>query len=119
MSAEIIDTTEGIITIRVSGKLTHPDLVAVQQRAAELLKQQHKMRILVLAEEFEGWEQQGDWGDLGFQVENDQFIERMALVGKKKWTDLAMLFTAKGFRKFPIEFFPPEAAAQARAWLTK
>ena len=35
----------------------------------------------------------------------------------RKWEDLALMFTAKGLRKFPIEYFEPSQMAQARAWL--
>lgn len=117
MSADIIDTKDGILVVRISGKLASAELAAVQQRAAEIAKAHRRLRILVLAEDFEGWEKAGNWGDLSFQMENDQYIERMALVGEKKWAALALLFTAKGLRKFPIEFFPPDAVAEARAWL--
>jgi len=43
----------------------------------------------------------------------------MAIVGDKKWEDLTLLFTAKGLRKFPIEYFEPAAIAKARAWLAE
>ncbi|HWH70436.1 MAG TPA: STAS/SEC14 domain-containing protein [Candidatus Sulfotelmatobacter sp.] len=117
MSAEILSSNDGILAVKLAGKLTQPDLAAVQQRAAEILKQQSRMRLLVLAEQFEGWEKGGNWGDLSFQMEADPHIEKLAIVGEKKWEGLAILFTGKGLREFPIEFFPPEQAAQARTWL--
>lgn len=117
MSAEIQDATGGILTVRITGKLSQPELRAVQKSAAEILQRQGRMRILVLAEGFQGWERGGDWGDLSFQVGSDPFIERMAIVGEKKWEDLAVLFAAKGLRQFPVEYFPPAELAQARAWL--
>lgn len=43
----------------------------------------------------------------------------MAIVGDKKWEDLALIFTAKGLRKFPIEYFEPAQIAHARAWLAE
>jgi hypothetical protein len=41
----------------------------------------------------------------------------ITIVGARKWADLALMFTAKGLRKFPIEYFEPAQLAQARAWL--
>jgi hypothetical protein len=117
MSAEIADATGGVLTVRIAGKLTHPELRAVQQQAAEILRRQSKMRVLVLAENFEGWERGGAWGDLSFQMENDPRIEKMAIVGDRKWEDLAVLFAAKGLRRFPVEYFQSADLAKARAWL--
>jgi hypothetical protein len=41
----------------------------------------------------------------------------MAIVGDRKWDDLALMFTAKGLRAFPIEYFEPAQLGAARAWL--
>ena len=117
MSAEIVNTADGILTLKVAGKLTQPELAAAQRQAAEILQQQGKMGILVLTEKFQGWEQEGDWGDLSFQMGNDSFIEKLAIVGEKQWEGLALLFASKGFRSFPVEYFPPTELSKARTWL--
>ena len=41
----------------------------------------------------------------------------MAIVGDEQWKDLALMFTAKGFRPFPIEYFAPGGLAKAHTWL--
>ncbi len=119
MSAEIIEYTEGILSARISGKLTHAELVALQQAASDLIKLEGKVRLLVMVENFQGWERGGDWGDLSFQSEHDAHIEKMAIVGDRKWQDLALLFASKGLRKFPIEYYEPGELAKARAWLAE
>jgi len=119
MSAEIIEFTGDILTARISGKLTQPELTALQAGAAALIRKHGKIRFLVIAANFQGWEKGGDWGDISFQLENDEHIVRMALVGEKQWESLALVFTAQGLRKFPIEFFAPANLAQARAWLNQ
>ena len=115
MSAEIVNTADGILTLKVSGKLTQPELAAAQKQAAEILQQQGKMSVLVLTEGFQGWERGGAWGDLSFQIENDSLIGKLAIVGEKQWEDLALLFASKGFRPFPVEYFPPTELSKARA----
>src|SRR5512140_3630859 len=119
MSAEITECTDGILSARISGKLTHAELVALQHAASDLIKQKGKVRLLVMVENFQGWERGGDWGDLSFQSEHDAHIERMAIVGDRKWQDLALLFASKGLRKFPIEYYEPGDLAEARAWLAE
>lgn len=117
MSAEIISFSRNILTLKISDKLSESELRAVQSRAASLIKQHGTVGLLVLAENFEGWEAGGDWGDLWFLAENDQHIARLAMVGEKKWEELSLMFTAKGMRPFPIEYFAPNEEALARAWL--
>ena len=117
MSAQIVDTSDGVLTVKITGRLTQPELVAVQKSAAGIVQKVGKVRILAVTAEFEGWEQGGNWGDLSLQSEIDPHVEKMAIVGDKKWEDLALLFAAKGLRKFPIEYFSPDDMAKALTWL--
>ena len=117
MSVQILNAADGLMTVRFAGKLSRPELVKAQSEAAEILRQQGKMRVLVLTDTFAGWEKEGDWGDLSFQSENDQHMEKIAIVGDKKWELLIILFAGKGFRRSPVEFFPTSELAKARAWL--
>ena len=119
MSAEFTNYTDGILSARISGKLTHAELVALQHAASDLIKLEGKVRLLVMVEDFQGWERGGDWGDLSFQSEHDAHIEKMAIVGDRKWQDLALLFASKGLRKFPIEYYESGELAKARAWLAE
>lgn len=117
MSAEIISFSDNTLTLKISGKLGESELRTVQSTAATLIQQHGAVRVLVLAEGFQGWESKGDWGDLWFQNENDQHIAKLAMVGEQKWEELSLVFTAKGMRPFPIEYFAPNEEALARAWL--
>jgi hypothetical protein len=117
MGAGITDTTGSIVTVEVTGRLTESVLAAVQSRMAEIIREQGKVRILVFTTAFEGWQKSGEWNDFTFQNKNDRYIERMVIVGDEQWKDLALMFTAKGFRPFPIEYFAPVDLAKARAWL--
>ena len=117
MTAEIASVDNGTITVRVSARLTQAELAAVQKEASQIIERLGRVRILVLAEHFQGWEKGGQWNDFSFQEAHDQHIERMAIVGDEQWRDLALLFASQGLRSFPIEFFPPQRLAEARAWL--
>lgn len=119
MSAEIVDVAGNVLTIRITGKLAQPELARLQQSATETIRRQGKVRILVVAENFLGWEKGGNWEDDSFQAENDRYIEKMAVVGERKWEDLATIFVAKGLRAFPIEYFQPGDLPRARAWLAE
>jgi hypothetical protein len=118
MSAEIVNAIEGMLTIRISGRLRQSELAAAQKNAAEMLKKRGGSRLLVLAEKFEGWEKGQDWGDLSGQEKLDAQIDRMAIVGEKKWEDVALLFTGKGIRHIEIEYFSSAELPRARDWLS-
>jgi len=118
MSAEIVDDAEGVLTIKISGKLRQSELAAAQKNAAKILEKRGGSRVLVLAEKFEGWEKEDDWGDLSGQTQLDAQIDQMAIVGEKRWEDVALLFTGKGIRHVDIEYFSPTELPRARNWLS-
>lgn len=117
MSAEIVSAANGVITLKISGTLTQPELAAAQSKAVGIFRAQGPVRILVLLEDFKGWAQEGDWGDLSFMFAHDSQMERMAIVGDEKWKDMAVIFAGKGLRRCLVEYFRLEDAAKARGWL--
>lgn len=116
MSAELVDFSGNVLTIKVSGRLTQPELAASQRVAGELIDKLGKVRLLILVENFQGAAKEGDWGDVSFQMDYDDSIERIAIVCEPQWKETALLFTGKGIRKVAIEHFPPADLAKARAW---
>ncbi len=118
MSAEIVDLSDQILTLRISGLLKHAEFVAAQKRAAEVIQKLGRVRLLVLLDHFAGTDKAGDWGDVSFQAQFDPFIEKIAVVGDKQWEDLVLLFTGKGLRRVPIEYFQSADLPKARTWLT-
>ena len=119
VSVEILEHSGNTLTARISGRLTQPELAALQDATGDILKKHGKTRLLILTDDFDGWERGGDWGDLSFSIEHDKHIEKMAIVGERKWEDLALLFASKGLRRFPIEYFQPADIVKARAWLSE
>lgn len=117
MAAELIELSGGLLMLIVSDKLSQAELSEVQRETSKLLQKYDKARILVLAENFQGWEKGGEWADFSFQEQNDAKIECMALVGDKRWKELVLAFVGQGLREFPIEYFEHGEVAKARAWL--
>jgi hypothetical protein len=111
-----VNVEEGLVTVRIGGIVTPAEQARGQQAVAEAIQKQGKVKVLVLAQGFQGWSwSKGDWSDVSFQAQYDVSIEKMAFVGDRKWDDLARVFTGKGLRQVPIEFFPDEE--KARVWL--
>lgn len=112
-----MDAFDGIVTIEVVGKLTPDELAGVHRQAAVPLAEWGGGAMLILAERFEGWSEDPAWESLDFQTANDPLVRKMAIVADTRWEMLGNMFTAKGLRPFPIEFFPAENESQARHWL--
>ena len=117
MSAELIKACDGLLTVRFSGKLKFAELQALQKAAGDAIEKNGKVRVLCLAEDFGGWEKNEGWGDISFQAKYDPFIEKIAIVGDLRWEELALLFTSKGIRSVPIEYFAPPELGKACQWL--
>ena len=117
MGAQILGLADGILTVKVTGKLEPRELAEAQRSAAELIRTGGPIRILVLTEGFLGWAKSEEWGNLSFQIENDRWIEKMAVVADDFWKDLALMFTGRGLRQFPVEHFRPSEEDRARIWL--
>jgi len=115
--SEFVDFNNGVVTVRFEGTLTQAALLQAQQAVADIIRVEGKVRILVNAEKFEGWESGGAWDDFTFQDESDPFVEKLAIVGDKRWEDLALMFVAKGLRRFPIEYFGTGEREKAYSWV--
>jgi len=64
----------------------------------------------------QGWDVGAAWEDTKFGIKHFADIERMAMVGDRKWQHgMAVLF--KPFTKATIRYFDQPDAAEARKWL--
>jgi hypothetical protein len=117
MAIEIIEEVGGLITARVSGMVKKTEVENAQKAVIRIIRSGLKARILLIAEGFQGWDNKGDWGDVSFQMKYDDEIEKIAVVGEKKWEDLVSVFLGKGLRPMEIKLFQPSQLGIARAWI--
>jgi len=115
--SEFVDFNNGVVTVTFEGTLTQAALLQAQQAVADIIRVEGKVRILVNAEKFEGWESGGAWDDFTFQEESDPFIEKLAIVGDERWENQVLIFAAKGLRRFPIEYFGTDEREMAYSWV--
>lgn len=118
MPVKVIESSGKLISVKITAKLKKAELDRMQAIATEFMKREGKIKILVLLEDFLGWERGADWEDVNFQLEHDRDIEKIAVVGDEKWRHLALAFTGKPFRPVAIEYFTPSQLDQARTWIT-
>ncbi len=117
MPCEIVENTGCLLAVKIRGRLSKPEIDAAQKAAVDVIRREGRVRILVVAASFEGWEEKGNWGDLSFMMKYDSQIERIAIVVEKKWEDLAIAFTGKGMRSAQVECFLPGQLSLARKWV--
>jgi hypothetical protein len=108
---------DNIYRLEVRGTLRKTDLDRCQEALADEIRRIGPVRLLFVLDRFEGWNENGPWNDLSFYIEHGDTIERIAIVGDERWRDHALMFAIADLRRAPVEFFPEEALADARAWL--
>lgn len=119
MSAEIVSNFEGIVTVKINGKLNYLELTALQNSVTDIIDTYDSIRVLLILENFRGFGKDGNWDNISFMTLSDSYIDKMAIVGEKNWKESALMFTAQGLREFPIEYFLPDELNKAEAWLNK
>jgi hypothetical protein len=112
------EESENFIELVITGKLVFEDYLDMQKKLAAKAGKEGKCNMLVLLKDFEGWDTNKGWGDPSITEQADPHMNKLAIVGDEKWRDLAEVFTLKGLRPVPIEYFTPDKEQQARGWLS-
>jgi hypothetical protein len=102
----------------ISGVLSRAEFSRSEEALKRELDRVGSAKLLCVLTDFRGWETGGDWQNMGFYMKHGDAITRIAIVGDERWRDLTMMFASADLRKAPVEFFPENAMAQARAWLS-
>jgi hypothetical protein len=115
-----IEREEGNLRIlRITGLLRKSEWDSALAAEAEHWGPETRVKVLVIVEDFKGWERGADWGDMDFFVEHDHQIKKIAIVADPKWKLETLMFAGAGFRRAPVKFFPWNQLGPARAWLNK
>jgi hypothetical protein len=98
MVTQLTTTTGKIIGFKFSGKLHDEDYRIFVPAIEAAIQANGPVRLLILLEDFHGWDLRAAWDDFKFDVKHFKDVERIAMVGDKKWeqwiTALAKPFTA-------------------------
>jgi hypothetical protein len=105
-----------ILVVHVSGKLAKADYEHFVPEFERLVRQHEKLRVLFDMTGFHGWEGSALRDEINFDLEHFFDIERLAMVGDKKWEKVMSVF-CKPFTTATIRYFDRADAAQARKWL--
>ncbi len=82
----------------------------------ELLKKHDKIRVMFEMVDFHGWETAALWDDIKFDAKHFSDIERLAMVGDRKW-EKGMSKFCSIFTTANIRYFDRSEMNEARYWL--
>lgn len=105
-----------ILEVAVTGTLTHEDYRGFIPGFERLAGQHEKISLLFEMSQFHGWEVKAAWDDLKLGFKHHDDVERIAMVGEKKWQRWMAGF-AKPFTHAEIRYFDKSEGGQALAWL--
>ncbi len=113
-----IQQEEGNLRVlRITGQLRKSELDAALTTEARQWGLETRVRVLVMVEDFEGWERGPDWGDMTFFETHGDQVDKMAIVADPQLETDLLMFTGAGFRRTAVKFFPANQLTQAREWL--
>lgn len=106
-----------VLGFKMSGKLHDEDYKHfVPLVEAAVSSAQGKVRLLAWFHDFHGWDLHALWDDIKFATKHCLDIERIALVGEKKWEEW-MAKVCKPFSMAKIRYFDAKDLDAAWSWL--
>lgn len=118
MSLAMEHERDNIFRLDLCDTLRTIDLDRCQHQLVPEIERLGTVRLLIVVQNFAGWDPTAPWNDLSFYVKHGDAIERIAIVGPDRWRSHLLMFAAADLRKGRVEYFPPGAEAEARAWLS-
>ena len=116
MPIKLEEKGEGkFLGVQVSGKLAKDDYKHYAPEVDRLIKQHGKIRVLFEMNDFHGWKPGALWEDIKFDLRHFSDIERVAMVGEKKWQKGMSVF-CRPFTSATIRYFDRGAVDEARKW---
>ena len=116
MPIQLNNENDGILVVHVTGTLVRADYAAFVPEFERILRLHGKPRVLFDMTGLHGWDAGAMWEDIKFDIKHFADIERLAVLGEKKWQQNMTAFF-KPFTKAIIQYFDRADAAAARHWL--
>jgi hypothetical protein len=119
MSVELQEVAGGqILVAKLTGKLVRADYQHFILKVGGLIRQHGKIRVLVEMYKFRGWSMGALWEDFKFDREHFRDIERLALVGDRRW-EASMAAFCRPFTTAAVRYFDESEGDAAFCWITQ
>jgi hypothetical protein len=117
MAIRLNETDGGkVLELQVSGKLAHEDYQHFVPAFERLVKLHGKISVLFEMVGFHGWLGAALWDDIKFDAKHFSDIDRLAMVGDRKWEKRMSVF-CRPFTTAKIRYFDHTAIGEAKAWV--
>lgn len=101
---------------KMSGKLHDEDYKQFVPTVETAIKANGKVRLLAQFEDFHGWDLHAMWDDTKFATKHCAEVEKIALVGDKKWEEW-MAKVCRPFTLAKLRYFDLKDVDAAWKWL--
>ena len=117
MAVELHEEAGGkLLILTLSGKLMKDDYAHFTPEVDQAIKDHGKVRMLVRMHNFHGWDLGAVWEDVKFDLHHFSHIERLALVGDRRW-EAGMAVFCKPFTTAKVRYFDESKADDATVWI--
>jgi hypothetical protein len=106
----------GVLAFKLSGKLHDEDYKEFVPQVDAAIAAEGQTRVLAQFHDFQGWDAKALWDDIKFSTTHCTKIDRIALVGEKKW-EKWMATVCKPFTMAKIKYFDAKDVDAAWKWL--
>ncbi len=114
---EILKESSGsIIGFSLSGKLHDEDYKIFVPQMERVIEREGKVRVLAHFHDFHGWNLHAAWDDMAFGAKHFGDVEKIALVGDRKWEEW-MARVCKPFTRATVKYFGSGEMEMAWDWL--
>ena len=113
---KIIPEEGNLIRVIVSGKLTQDDYDKLIPSWEQTIARHGSMRMLLIMENFEGWDLGAAWDDFRFDTTHADKVEKVAAVGEKAWQKWIMKL-GSFFVRDDVKYFDSSQLAEAERWV--
>lgn len=105
-----------ILGFQLSGRLHDEDYHRFVPVINAAVAEHGKIRLLAQFHDFHGWDPHALWDDIKFSSQHCHEVERIALVGDKKWEQW-MAAVCRPFTNATVQYFDVSVEDEAWAWL--
>jgi SpoIIAA-like len=113
---KVVSTDGNVIWVKVSEKLTKEDYTDLTASWEKMIAAHGKMRLVFDMQDFHGWEPAAAWDDLKFSVTHSSQVERIAMIGDKKWEEWATRMGAV-LTAAQVRYFDSSQRDEAQRWI--
>ena len=118
MIEQLPESSGKSLGFKMSGKLHDADYQHFVPIVEAAVKTHGKVRLLAQFHDFHGWDLHALWDDIKFSTKHCADVERVALVGEKKWEEW-MAKVCKPFTLAKIQYFDAHEISAAWQWLAE